>query len=199
MELKMKDKKVMSLVVAGEYGTENYLLLEHPEGMDVSAAMARIKENVAANKETYEDICVVPDQYFEKEGIRKLPFSIVETSRGRVGAAKVYEEAGIHIACCEDCDSFDCGSCTHYGGYANPYSTECDRLHGYGVFQLVYKDEEEGEELFVYPYIRMEEPVDAAEAARLMDDDDFPFLRDFLLRLGADVKWPCFQLVKKDC
>lgn len=197
MEQKMKDKKVMTLVVAGQYGTENYLVLEHPEGMDIPAAIARIKKDIAANKETYEDICVVPDQYFEKEGICKIPFSIAETERGPVGAAKVYEEAGIHIACCEDCDSFDCGSCTHYGGYANPYSTECDRLHGYGVCQLVYHDEAAGEELFVYPYIRLEEPVHVAEAARLMDGDDFPLLRDFLCRLGADVNWSCFRFVKK--
>lgn len=186
---------MVTLVVLGEYGYNSYLVLEHEDGTEVNCLLKKIVQDAITDGVEYTDVSKIPGKYFEKYGIKKIDFSIFETETlPRILAPeKEYEKAGIHIACCRDCSSFDSGSCFKYGGRADPDS-ENDCCHGEEIYQLIYEDEDD----LVYlknSLVALDRDI-CPEDIKLLANEDFPDVKYFLEN-KENIDFNAFRFEKK--
>ena len=184
---------MVTLVVIGEYGYNSYLILEHEDGTEVNCLLKKIVQEAIEDGMECTDASEIPEKYFNKYGIKKIDFTMLETLPKILAPEKEYEKAGIHIACCRDCLWFDSGSCFKYGCAADPDS-ENDCCHGDEIYQLIYEDEDNLEYLD-NSLVTLDRDI-CPEDIKLLANEDFPDVKRFLEN-KEDIDFNAFRFEKK--
>lgn len=190
MELTKKELVLVNCVLDGTYPSQ--MLLACKEGINVRALIQNIRNDVIAAGEEYPDITEVPEHYFAKYGVWRLPIRTFTTQHMVIRKPHPYEEAGIEQAKCMHCSHYNCGVCSHYGGTVDPEVADCDRMSGAEIFQLVYKGDED--ERCFNAYVFPPDDLDAPKIAELVNDSDFPEVQRFFAKKGKDIDLSAFEL-----
>lgn len=80
----------------------------------------------------------IPEKYFSEVGLKVVPHIITEIDNMKIGETE-QEKAGVYVATCRDCNSFEDGSCYKYGGLCDPNACDSDCVHGENIFRVEHK------------------------------------------------------------
>ena len=127
-----------------------------------------IKDGVAC-----KDVTEIPDRYLWEQGLHRIPFRVTVLEREAIREKKAYEKAGISLATCRDCASYEGGICRYHGEkVTRKRQRTAGHICGGEVVQLVY-DGKKGHKTFS-KYITIPSPFTPFEAAKLLNNTDFP-------------------------
>lgn len=80
----------------------------------------------------------IPEKYFSEVCLKVVPHIITEIDNMKIGQTE-QEKAGVYVATCRDCNSFEDGSCYKYGGLCDPNACDSDCVHGENIFRVEHK------------------------------------------------------------
>lgn len=75
------------------------------------------------------------------------------------------EKAGVYVATCRDCNSFEDGSCYKYGGLCDPNACDCDCVHGENIFRVEHEKNKTVE------FVAVENDLEYDEIAKILGYD----------------------------
>lgn len=177
-----------TLVVVSEDGTDpSYMLLGPGAGDNIEASLQLAAKNAIKDGVACKDVTEIPDRYLWEQGLHRIPFRVTVLEREAIREKKAYEKAGISLATCRDCASYEGGICRYHGEKVSPEEAEnCRHICGGEVVQLVY-DGKKGHKTFS-KYITIPSPFTPFEAAKLLNNTDFPDIQEFFQENGSDVE-----------
>lgn len=115
---------------------------------------------------TYVDL---PEKYLEMYGVSAFDYPIVDFEDYTIGETEA-EKKGFYRASCEDCYSYESGTCSKWGGTCNPYDTEMDCVHGDEIYTVVVDKDTENEERNMYVIPESMSNAEIAEVLKISEE-----------------------------